>query len=98
MRIKTTHFATNEQLKECGRLAHVHQRGRVALTPLQNTCIKAGNRMMQWNWDNPEARQISVATGFMPMPESGSHPLIQRAVEHFGAIGFTRDLFETGCG
>ena len=54
--------------------------------------------MMQWDWDNPEARQISVATGFMPMPESGSHPLIQRAVEHFGAIGFTRDLFETGCG
>jgi len=54
--------------------------------------------MMQWNWDNPEARQTSVATGFMPMPGSESRPLIQRAVEHFGAIGFTSNLFETGCG
>ena len=53
---------------------------------------------MQWNWDNPEARQTSEVTGFIPVPRSVSRPPIQRTVEHFGAIGFTRDLFETGCG
>ena len=30
----------NEELKECGRLAHVNQqRGRVALAPLHEECI-----------------------------------------------------------